>query len=179
VKVLTNSLASNDVKAAHSGYMKYREDLLRMGVRIYEMKPTSEEALTGHRRERKLGSSSQGALHAKTFVSDRKRVFIGSFNYDPRSALLDTQDGMLVQGPEMADHVARIFEEGASPDAAYEVTLESDSPKTEGNAPSEGRLTWITRENGEEVRYYHEPMTSLWQRIKARVFSWFVPEEML
>jgi cardiolipin synthase C len=180
VKVLTNSLASNDMKAAHGGYMNYREDMLRMGVRIYEMKPTSDEILFKHHIIRRLGrSSQQGALHAKTYVWDRERAFVGSINFDPRSALMDTQDGMYMEGSEIAGQVAGLFDEGASADAAFEVTLESDSPKTDDSPPSDGKLTWISREDGKEIRYCHEPMTSLWQRIKVRIVSWFTPEEML
>jgi putative cardiolipin synthase len=180
VKVLTNSLASNDMKAAHGGYMNYREDMLRLGVHIYEMKPTSDEILSkGHRRRRLGSSSQQGALHAKTYVWDRQRAFVGSINFDPRSALMDTQDGMYMEGPEIAGQVARLFDEGISADAAFEVTLESGSQEADGSPPSEGRLTWISHEDGKDIRYYHEPMTSLWQRMKVRVVSWFTPEDML
>ena len=160
--------------------MNYREDMLRMGVRIYEMKPTSDEILSKQHKRRRLGSSSeQGALHAKTYVWDRERTLVSSFNYDPRSALMDTQDGMYMEGSEIAEQVVRIFDEGISANSAFEVILEPGLPEKDGSAPDKQRLTWISREDGNEIRYYEEPMTSLWLRIKVRIVSWFAPEEML
>src|SRR3954468_5074802 len=84
VRVLTNSLAATDVSAVHAGYAKYREDLLRGGVRLYELKPTAYPGGSG------IGGSD-ASLHAKTFAVDRSRIFVGSFNFDPRSARLNTE----------------------------------------------------------------------------------------
>ncbi|MCX5817667.1 MAG: phospholipase D family protein [Proteobacteria bacterium] len=177
VKILTNSLASNDAKVVHAGYARYRKALLRLGVDLYEMKPTSGESLAEYRRD--IGSSSQGALHAKTLVLDRNVLFVSSFNLDPRSAWFDTQNGIVVRSPEIARQVARLFETATSPENAYRVTFEAKLPGEDFSRPQDGKLTWITEEDGKEVRYYNEPMTRWWQRIGLNILSWFAPEEML
>ncbi len=80
---------------AEGGYDHYRKALLGIGVELYELKPNPDQyrfwARTG------LGSSSRGALHAKTVIVDRQVVFVGSFNLDPRSARLNTEDGVVVR----------------------------------------------------------------------------------
>ena len=83
VTVLTNSLQATDVAAVHSGYVKYRKPLLKAGVKLYELQPNHAVPTT---KDRGLTGSSATSLHAKTFIVDEKRVFIGSFNLDPRSS---------------------------------------------------------------------------------------------
>jgi cardiolipin synthase C len=177
IKILTNSLASNDVKAAHGGYANYRKEMLRLGVELYEMKPTAGDSPKEH--PRKVDSSSKGALHAKTYIVDRELVFVGSFNFDSRSRTLNTEGGIGVQSPEIAAQAARIFEAHTSPDRSYRVTFETESPEGKGSAPEDIRLIWVTEENGQIVRYDTEPMTNFWERIGVEILSWFVPEEML
>jgi hypothetical protein len=81
VRILTNSLASNDVGIVHSGYSKYRKALLRGGVELYEL---NKKLSRRQRKEKKgVGGSSKASLHAKSFVFDRRQVFIGSLNLDP------------------------------------------------------------------------------------------------
>jgi putative cardiolipin synthase len=91
VRVLTNALAATDVSVVHAGYARYREDLLRGGARLYELKPGADV-----RRQKDEGASgsmgiSSSAVHAKTFSVDRTRIFVGSFNLDPRSARLNNE----------------------------------------------------------------------------------------
>ncbi len=161
VRVLTNSLATNDVAAAHAGYAKYRRTLLRKGVELYELRPDA-----GAERENwsALAGKSQASLHTKALVADRQELFIGSFNFDPRSNNLNTEIGLYLESPELAERVAAIMDEGIRPENSYRLTLE----KFEG-ADYEW-LAWVTRdEAGREVRYYSEPGVGLWQR----VVSWF------
>lgn len=96
VRVLTNSLAATDVTAVHAGYAKRREELLRAGVQLFELKPSAPNQAASVRvaGASKLGGSSKASLHAKTFSVDRQRIFVGSFNLDPRSARLK-KDGQL------------------------------------------------------------------------------------
>jgi len=177
IKILTNSFASNDVKAAHGGYANYRKELLRLGVELYEMKPTAGDNPKEH--PRKFIGSSKGALHAKTYILDRELIFVGSFNFDFRSHSLNTECGIGVQSPEIAAQAARIFEDRTSPDRSYRVAFETDSPQREGAPIENMRLVWVTEENGRMVRYDTEPMTDIWERIGVEILSWFVPEEML
>ena len=165
VKIITNSLASTDSSVAQFGYMRYRKDFLRMGVELYELRATPGPR--GEDRFR-IGGSSRGALHAKTIVLDGRAVFVGSFNLDLRSARSDTQNGIVVHSPELAEQAAGIFNKDASPTRTYRVTLVGDDI-----------LVWVTAENGREVRYYREPMAGFWLRFSGRFFYVFIPESML
>jgi cardiolipin synthase C len=134
VRVLTNSLAATDVAPVHAGYARYREALLHGGVRLYELKPTADESpARGEPRHR--GSSA--SLHAKTFGIDGARAFIGSFNFDPRSARLNTEMGVLIESADLAGRLARAFEADI-PRLAYEVRL----------APDGRSLQWIDGDGG-------------------------------
>jgi len=142
VRVLTNSLAATDVGAVHAGYAKRREDLLRAGVRLFELKPTAERDAPGGRR---ASGSSSASLHAKTFALDRSRTFVGSFNFDPRSALLNTEMGLLIDSAALGERLAAVLENDV-PGVAYEVGL------TAG-----GELQWTERTASGETRHDTEP----------------------
>jgi putative cardiolipin synthase len=177
VKVLTNSLATNDVPIAHGGYARYRKDLLRLGVDLFELRP-----VPGQKEEKEhsqWGGSSGAALHAKTFILDRKVVFVGTFNLDPRSVWFDTQNGIAVRSETLAGQAAHLFEENTTLRRAYRVALRPSPPVTEGSQPEGNGLEWVTEEDGREVRYYHEPETGLWRRISVWFLSMFAPEKML
>ncbi len=173
VKIITNSLASTDAKVAQIGYMRYRKDLLRMGVELYEMRPMAgphrhEAGPPGKRRHLWVGSSSHGALHAKLLVLDRRTVFVGSFNFDPRSAISDTQNGIVIHSPQLAAQAADFFDLDASPSRSYRVTLRA------GNG-----FVWTTEKNGREVRYYSEPGVGFWGDFSGRFFYLLLPESVL
>jgi putative cardiolipin synthase len=134
VSVLTNSLEATDVSVVHAGYAKHRQALLRAGVRLYELRSASGvprvSLLTG------LAGSSAASLHAKTFAVDGERLFVGSFNFDPRSAALNTELGFVIESPTLASEVATAFDH-ALPKRAYELRLASD-----------GAITWTERADG-------------------------------
>lgn len=150
VRILTNSLASNDVVAAHSGHAEYRKQLLEAGAEIYEIRPDS-----GVIRKNWSGDSNAG-LHTKALVFDRESVFIGSFNLDPRSAKINTEAGLYVKSPELAAKVLAYMDEGVRPENSYQVLLDED-----------GDLYWVTEDEGVEVRYDKEPETTFWQRFMS------------
>ena len=102
IRVLTNSLASNDVLAAFAGYSKVREQLLEAGVELYEVRPQP-----GPFPQEIVSAGSRAGLHTKAMVFDRKDVFVGSFNLDPRSSLINTEAGLYVESPELAAMVAQ------------------------------------------------------------------------
>ena len=201
IKIITNSFLSSDAPLAQIGYMRYRKDLLRMGVELYEIKPTLVQIQHDQDRRRfagdfrrlcysfvqgggslvqrgasriQIGGSSiqyggsRGALHAKTFVLDHQTVFVGSFNFDPRSMRLDTQNGIVIRSPELADQAACLFAKGIAPARTYRVTLLGDDD-----------LVWITADNGREVRYYREPLSRFWPRLTLKSLSWLTPELLL
>ena len=158
VRILTNSLAACDVTAVHSGYAKRREELLRAGVRLFELKATA--ARESRETALKFGSGSSSALHAKTFAVDGERIFVGSFNFDQRSALLNTEMGVVIESAALAHRLAGVFD-ATAPHIAYEVVL----------APDGGGLVWIERTESGEKRYDTEPQTSWWLRRKVELLS--------
>ena len=158
VTILTNSLEATDVAVVHSGYAKRRRELLEAGVRLFEMKAISPESQSGGGLVGSSGSSAS-SLHAKTFAVDGHRVFIGSFNFDPRSAHLNTEMGFVIDSEAMAQRIAESFQTRI-PQRSYEVRL---SP--------EGDLYWIERNGTEETRHDTEPNTGFFKRLAVRLIS--------
>jgi putative cardiolipin synthase len=167
VRILTNSLASTDVGIVHAGYSRYRRDLLRAGVELYELnKITSQE----ERRDWSKGKigRAKSSLHAKSFVVDRETVFIGSLNLDPRSVVQNTEIGVVIQSPEIADRMASNFDERID-EVAFRLTLEDDGQGVE-------QLRWHGLVDGKPTTFSSDPYTSLWQRIGV-VFMRLMPIE--
>jgi putative cardiolipin synthase len=161
LRVLTNSLEATDVAAVHAGYARRRRALLAAGIRLYELRSAS--AVPNTRSVRDLGgsgssgASSGSSLHAKTFAVDRARIFVGSFNFDPRSADLNTEMGFVIDSPALARGMQAVFDQSV-PMSAYEVRLTKD-----------GDLYWLERAGGETVRHDVEPGTTFWQRTVVNV----------
>jgi putative cardiolipin synthase len=168
VEVLTNSLEATDVAVVHAGYAKRRKPLLEAGVTLFELRrlsPSQSARRRGGRTLRGSGSSSS-SLHAKTFAVDGARVFIGSFNFDPRSMHLNTEMGFVIDSPALAQRIDAAFADRIRAQS-YDVRL-SDT----------GRLYWIERREGKEVRHDTEPGTAFWQRAAVRLLS-LLPIEWL
>lgn len=166
VRVLTNSLEANDVAMVHAGYAKYRKPLLEAGVQLFELrKVPGEEPVERSLQDNLMGSSSS-SLHAKTFAVDGKRLFVGSFNFDPRSVHINTELGFVIESPELTQLMEDHFEKQARV-TAYEVVLDKD-----------GDLQWIERNGDDEVRHSHDPGVGVLKRAMVSVFS-FLPIEGL
>jgi putative cardiolipin synthase len=160
VKVLTNALEATDVAIVHAGYAKRREPLLEAGVALFEMKRAFASPSGGGRGLTGGSSgSSYSSLHAKTFSVDRSRVFIGSFNFDPRSARLNTEIGFVIDSPDLARAIADALAENV-PTHAYEVRL-TDA----------GMLRWVERADGRELVHDREPGTGPWLRVGVWLVS--------
>ena len=158
LQVLTNSLAATDVAVVHSGYAGSRIPLLKSGVTIYEWRHSMDSNLMGHREG--IGQSSASSLHAKTFTIDGKHLFVGSFNFDPRSINLNTECGFIVRSELLAAQMEEAFML-AIPFQSYEVRL----------TPA-GSLYWLERrEDGQLIRHDKEPYTSWWKRRSVDFFS--------
>ena len=193
VRVVTNSFASTDVWIVHAGYAKRRKALLRAGVRLFEMRSAREgEAGPPSRRRLGIGSGLRGSgsgsgagsgagsgsdghvlrgsasmLHAKTFIADNERVFVGSFNFDPRSLELNTELGFVVESPDLA-----VFMRGQLDNAVAESTFELVLTES-------GDINWLERRDGRTVVHRQEPSTSLAQRIGIAILSRLPIEWML
>ena len=151
VKVVTNSLAANNQSTVHGGYAPSRKPLLRNGVKIYEVRADAD--IQGSQIV--AASGAKATLHTKAFIVDREEIFIGSFNFDPRSANINTELGVIIKSPKIASHLAQGLER-ALPTKTFEVFL------NEG-----GKLRWRGMENGEEVILEKEPQTTWGQRFGA------------
>ncbi|MCP4629860.1 MAG: phospholipase D family protein [bacterium] len=169
VRILTNSLASNDVGLVHAGYKKYRKKLLRGGVELYEF----NKKLTRKQRKEKNGAagSSKASLHTKSFVFDRDQVFIGSLNLDPRAILHNTEIGVVLKVPEIAEEMAKCFDENIE-QFAFRLELK----KVENGYE---QLLWHGWEKGKQMVYTHEPHTGFWRRFGIGFMSIWPIESQL
>lgn len=166
VHVLTNSLAATDVLAVHAGYAMRRKALLEAGVQLFELQPTARPDGTLGDWVRLLGGSG-ASLHAKAFAVDGQRAFVGSFNFDPRSADLNTEMGFVVDSPVLAGEIRRLFE-ATLPHVAYEVRLDP-----------QGRLEWVDRSGATERIFTREPAAGPIRRATAQVAAWLPIESLL
>jgi len=169
VIVLTNSLASNDVIVAHAGYSNYRKALLRNGVELYEM----NMKLTRSQRKMKkgVGNSSKTSLHAKIFILDRNKIFIGSLNLDPRSFYENTEIGLMLSSVEISESIAQAYIDGMAKNA-FRLELAKDEEDDE-------YLLWHGYKDGEPVIFDVDPHTSFWRRLGAGFLSLLPGESQL
>jgi cardiolipin synthase C len=160
IRILTNSLASHDVPAVNSHYKQSRRALLEAGVQLFEMRHDaaiqSAVSDTAPVRAKFMG------LHSKAMVIDRARAYIGSMNFDPRSAAINTEMGVVVEGPGLAGELATLIERDMQSENSWQVVL-NDS----------GKLRWVS---GDEV-LTRQPARSWWQRVQDVFFMMF-PKEL-
>lgn len=162
-RIITNSLEATDVSSVHSAWMGYRNELVRAGAEVLELRARQDQPDEISFAQILVGS--QSSLHAKTFAVDGERIFIGSFNFDPRSALLNTEMGFLIESPTIAQQLSASIDRR---EAFYEVDVdESDN------------IIWRETVGGETVTYTEEPNTSAFQRAIVTLMSWFPIEWML
>jgi cardiolipin synthase C len=161
VRLVTNSLSATDVPVVHSAWMKYRAELIDAGVRILELRAEPGEDRSLDLSAILMGSSS--SLHAKIFAIDGQRIFVGSFNFDPRSAMLNTEMGVVIESPRIAVGLSQALD---ARHMVYEVTRNNV-----------GSLIWRELTSGGEVtEYTTEPHASLYRRALTRVASWMPVE---
>jgi putative cardiolipin synthase len=146
VRILTNSLAANDVAAVHGGYSRHRKDLLEGGVQVWELKP-----LPGMEDNGSLFGSSGASLHTKAFAVDGRGLFVGSYNLDPRSTWLNCEQGVFAQSEPLAVQLEEIFDKQAAGEHAWRVSVGA------------GGLSWS---DGKET-FDHEPHASMGRRFQA------------
>ena len=155
VVVITNSLASTNHASVHAVYSRYRKPLLRQGIELYELRPRlgRQDLTLAEKHDRKL------TLHSKLVVTDREKVFVGSFNLDPRSLYINTEMGMAVTSEQLAADFSDSLG-GSLQNYAYSLRLS----KT-------GALRWknLTSNGNRVVR--KEPHTSIWRRTLTRLMS--------
>ncbi len=165
ITLMTNSLGSTDEPIVHAGYSMYREPMLELGIDLYEI---SSSRVKRNRRMNLFGASL-GRLHAKVAAIDRKTIFVGSMNLDPRSATINTELGAVIESPELARELLRVIDIDRL-QSAYRVRL----------AASGDRCEWLSMEEDDSVVVLtEEPDSSAWQRIKLWLLRPFIPESLL
>ena len=176
VRILTNSLSSTDAPIVHSAYKRFRVPLLETGVELNELRAASDGAGSGSGSH---GSSPSGksdgtpfALHAKLYVFDRERVFIGSANFDRRSFRINTEVGLMIESRELASQIVAQFEQFAASPNSYRLILER------GGATGE-RIRWRTQLDGKPVDLDDDPDTSPWRRFEVAMYSMLPIDELL
>jgi putative cardiolipin synthase len=169
VRILTNSLASTDVGVVHAGYSKYRKPLLRAGVELYEM----NKKLTRQQRagSKETTGSSKASLHTKSFVFDRKEVFIGSLNLDPRAVHHNTEIGVVFSSADIANEMGSWFDQNIGK-IAFRLELKQRANGTE-------QVLWHGLENGKPVVFEVDPHTGFWRRFGIGILSLLPIESQL
>ena len=164
VVMMTNSLGATDEPVVHLGYYDYRDPMLDAGVELYEI---SSSRIKRNMRKN-LFSSSLGRLHAKLAVVDQKTIFVGSMNLDPRSATINTELGAVIASPELAGELLQVIDIDRL-QSAYRVRRTADGQGIE----------WVILDDGQEMVLTEEPDSTFWLRLKLRVLSPLIPEDLL
>lgn len=172
VRILTNSLAATDMPIAHVGYSHFRVRMLEDGVELYEVRPFLGDPGSGHERL-KSRHTDQFALHAKVFVLDEQRLFLGSMNFDYRSLRLNTEIGLLIESPELARKVSERFDAMTQPANSYIPTLSAP------DALGKRQLIWKTEEGGKPVELTYEPSGDLLRGLQANLLSLLPIDDLL
>jgi putative cardiolipin synthase len=163
VRILSNSLESAPTLAAQSGYNKFRIRLLESGAQLYEVRALLSSN-RGSGQTRAISRYGTYGLHAKLYVMDREHLYIGSMNYDQRSWRINTEVGLLIENRDLAEEMARRFEAMVSPEAAYQVFLDTD-------AKGRPHLRWTTEIDHREIELTREPSRGFWQRTQVEVLQ--------
>ncbi len=157
VVIVSNSLASTNHVSVHAVYARYRKPLLRQGVELYELRPRLES----------METETTLTLHSKVATVDRKRLFVGSFNVDPRSLYLNTEMGMAVNSERLSSEMATSILD-TLPEQAYKLRLSQ-----------KGRLQWLLTAAGLEEVITTEPQTGFWRRLRTRLMGLLPIEEQM
>ncbi len=156
VSILTNSLAATDVAAVHGAYANYRKALLKSGVTLFELKADTED---DDPQRMSLFGSRGASLHTKAFIVDERIGFVGSMNFDPRSASLNTEMGVLFEHAGLLAEVRSIFDEETSPINSFRLSLSND------------RLRWHDQCEGRARTLKREPEAGFLRRVTAGIIG--------
>lgn len=161
VVILTNSLASNNHVPVHSAYARYRRDVIHAGAELYEARANAARELSGN-----MEGPDTLTLHSKAFLIDRRYLFVGSLNLDPRSIELNAEMGLLIDSEALAANLTQ-DEEQSLATLVYRVILND-----------KGKLEWHSRIDNQDVIETKEPLTGWWLRFKAWMMK-IAPESQL
>ena len=159
VRALTNSMASNDVLPNHTSYAMVREEMLRQGIELHELRPDALSCLDYLGQEKYCDQDSFLGLHAKAAIFDRKTIYVGSCNLNLRSAYLNTEVGMFIESPLLAEIIAEQIESYMTLENSWQPILRDDN------------VVWVTESNGKEEIILHEPQTIWLERFKEGIIT--------
>jgi putative cardiolipin synthase len=162
ITVITNSLAANNHAPVHGAYYPTRKPLIQMGMNLYELRASRDEPAD----EPLPKDAPIVTLHAKSFAVDRESLFIGSFNWNQRSANRDTELGVIIHSPELATALVERVS-AKLPSHAFKISLDEKN-----------NTQWTIIEDGQEVVVTKEPQTSAWRRFSAWIAR-IVPKSQL
>jgi putative cardiolipin synthase len=160
VRILTNSIRSNNHLTAHSAYRNHIDTLLGYGAELHEVRIDARD------RARYMSSPvgrKMLALHAKALIIDNDKVFVGSANLDPRSLRINTEMGLLVTSEAFNASVRAALEGDFSPANAWRLELRDDE------------VHWVA--DGLELA--SQPAASFMQRLEDWFFSHLPIEDKL
>ncbi|MBT8049146.1 MAG: phospholipase D family protein [Xanthomonadales bacterium] len=167
VRLMTNSLMSNNHLTAHSGYMKYRKALLQAGAELHELR--ADAAMREHFKANDDDEEIPAGIHTKSFVIDGNQALIGSFNFDPRSRDLNSEIGLVISDRAFAQKVVAEMNKYFDPQNSYRLYLNEN-----------GKLRWeLQNPDGSITIHKHDPGASIWKRMGARILSWLPIEQEL
>ena len=165
INILTNSLSATDVIAVHAGYKKYRSELIKENIKLFELKSSAHKLFS--KTIRILSGASRTSLHAKYIIVDQQYVFIGSSNIDPRSNALNTEIGIMINSKDLAQQTANLFTHATSLDNSYQLSINNNG------------LMWKTKVNGQITTYTGEPNTSILRKIATFILGLLPIESLL
>ncbi|WP_017757902.1 phospholipase D-like domain-containing protein [Pseudacidovorax intermedius] len=165
ITLVTNSLAATDESFVSAAFARYRPMLLREGVQVVEISP---KVLDREAAAHRPGGSSAGRMHVKGFVIDRRITFVGSMNMDFRSSRLNTEVGLLVDSPALAEDVIRLIDTLRRL-GSYQLRLSTDDQ----------HVQWVETHDGQAQVYDDEPGVDLATRLKIFFFSRLISEKLL
>lgn len=164
ISVMTNSLGATDEPVVHIGYSRYREPMLRLGIELFEVSGTRLKRNKGMLRF----GENLGRLHSKLLVIDRQVVFIGSMNFDPRSATINTEFGAIIDSAPLARDLKRVID------------LDSFQHAWQVRLAATGGLEWVgSDDDGDMAVHTSEPDAGFWTRLKLLLLTPLVPEALL
>jgi putative cardiolipin synthase len=155
VRMLTNSMLSNNHLSVHAHYKKYRKRLIKAGAELHELRPDAA-ILERYKTVEERVADSHAGLHSKAFVVDRRISMIGSYNMDPRSRVWNSEIGLLIHSEEFAEKVLAIMETDLDPANSFRVTLDEN-----------GKLLWTAQGPDGMITWSKEPGSTGWQRFQA------------
>jgi putative cardiolipin synthase len=160
-RLLTNSLESIESELPYSGYRKDRRDILDTGIELYELRA---DAASHDLSDTPPVEAQWLALHAKLLIVDRELLYVGTFNIDPRSAFINSEMGLLIDSPELAEAVAQILDRDMGPENAWRVRLDEN-----------GREYWESSDG----RTYDAPSRGFGQNLADFFFGLLPIEDQL